>query len=121
MSPLTQARRTISWADRMWSGSVVRMNRSGVIDRAASAATNSSTIESTIYVAVYPGPADHLLGGPDVVRIRRPDEPVGRDRQGRFGRHEQLDHRVDELCRRLPRPGGPSPGRTGCGPDPSSG
>ena len=37
MSPLAYARRTISWAARRWSGSVVRMNRSGAIASASSA------------------------------------------------------------------------------------
>ena len=32
MSPLAYARRTISWAERRWSGSVVRMKRSGLIE-----------------------------------------------------------------------------------------
>ena len=47
MSPFAYARRTISCAARMWSGSVVRMNRSGLIRRASSAARKRATFSST--------------------------------------------------------------------------
>ena len=40
-------------------------------------------VRAEVDVAVRVGPADHLLGGPDVVRVGRPDEPVRRDRRGR--------------------------------------
>ena len=57
-------------------------------------------VRAEVDVAVGVGPADHLLGGPDMVGIGRPDEPVGRDREGRLGRPEQRDLLVDELARR---------------------
>ncbi len=57
MSPLACARRTISWAARTWSGSVVRMNRSGAIASPASAARNSSTCSSTNALGVLPSSA----------------------------------------------------------------
>jgi hypothetical protein len=44
--------------------------------------------------------ADHLLGRQDVIRIGRPDEPVGADPEGGLGGLEQLDLLVDERPRR---------------------
>ena len=47
MSPLAWARRIISWTAAVWSGSVVRMKRSGLMPRASSAVRKSATISST--------------------------------------------------------------------------
>ena len=38
-------------------------------------------VRAEVEVAVGVGPADHLLGRPDVVRVGRPDEPVGGDEE----------------------------------------
>jgi hypothetical protein len=45
------------------------------------------------------GSPNHLLGGPDVVRVRRPDEPVRTDGQHRLGRLEHGDLLVDVKSR----------------------
>ena len=57
-------------------------------------------VRAEVDVAVRVRAADHLLGRPDVVRVGRPDEPVGRDRERVLGRLEELDLLVDELARR---------------------
>ena len=67
-------------------------------------------VRAEVDVAVGVGPADHLLGGPDVVRVGRPDEPVGRDPEGVLGGVEQRDLLVDELARRAALVDG-APGR----------
>ena len=56
-------------------------------------------VRAEVDVAVRVGPADHLLGRPDVVGIGRPDEPVGADREGVLGGLEQRDLLVDEVAR----------------------
>ena len=57
-------------------------------------------IGTEIDVAVGVGPADHLLGGPDVVGIGRPDEAIRTDGQSVLSRLEVADLLVDERLRR---------------------
>ena len=57
-------------------------------------------VRAEVDVALRMRATDHLLRGPDVVRVGRADEPVRRDRQGVLGRLEQGDLLVDELARR---------------------
>ena len=58
-------------------------------------------VRAEVEVALGVGPPDELVDGPLVVRIGRPDEPVGRDAERVLGRPEQLDHLVDEGLGRL--------------------
>ena len=53
-SPFAHARRRSSWTASWWSGSVVRMNRSGLMSSPASASRNRATIESTNARGVIP-------------------------------------------------------------------
>ena len=74
MSPLAWARRTISCAARMWSGSVVRMNRSGVIARAVSAVLNMRDL-LVHELARRAGLVDGGLGDVDRVLVGARQEP----------------------------------------------
>ena len=84
---------------------VVRADRplGGLEDvaRAAKALVRAvpALVRAEVDVAVRVGPADHLLGRPDVVGIGRPDEPVGADPEGRLGGQEIVDLLVDERAR----------------------
>ena len=57
-------------------------------------------VRAEVDVAVGVRAPDHLLGGPDVVRIGRPDEPVRADGEGVLGDLEVADLLVDERARR---------------------
>ena len=88
------ARRTISWAARTWSGSVVRMNRSGLIPSASSAALNRATFSSTKSLGALPSSAARmgdvdrvLVGAGQEARRRRPSSGAsGRWRRRRSPR-----------------------------------
>ena len=57
-------------------------------------------VGAEIDVAVGMRPADHLLGRLEMVGVGRPDEPVGRDLEGRLRGAEEGHVRVDEVARR---------------------
>ena len=85
-----------------WFGQMDAARRLDQVARVAEALVRAvpALVRAEVDVAVGVGPADHLLGGADVVGVGRPDEPVGRDAEGVLGRPEQRDHLVDELARR---------------------
>ena len=57
-------------------------------------------VRAEIDIAVRMRATDHLLGGPDMVGVGRPDEAVRGDPEGRFGRLEQRDLLVHEIAGR---------------------
>ena len=74
MSPLAWARRTISCAARTWSGSVVRMKRSGEMPRASSASLNSDDL-LVDELARRPALVDRGLGDVDRMLVGAGQEP----------------------------------------------
>ena len=91
-------------SDSHWSGTVgwfgqrVPCGRLDHVGRRLEALGRAvpALVGAEVDVAVGVGPADHLLGGPDVVRVGRPDEAVGADEQRVLGRPEERDVLVDE-------------------------